>query len=448
MSLAFAALLLAWVQLPPPVPAQAIVDVTVVDVAAGALRPRQTVLIAGETIAAVGPADAVELPEGCARIDGRGLYLMPGLIDAHVHYVDPATFGPLCLANGVVAARDMGQPTASALYRREQLRSGAQLGPELYVSGAIVDGDPPSWPFSEPCATPEAGRAAVGRLAEAGVDFIKVYSKLDRATWQAVAAEAQARGLRIAGHVPEDVNLEEALAVMASGEHLMGFERWIGRLLGAEITGSAERPWANILQYTRLGEVPPEILQSALQALAAHDCVQVPTLVVMEGLGAIGDEDAAAELAYVSPALRAFWQQEEYRDFAPVARRVLPHMQALVGALHAAGVPLACGTDLANPNVVAGFSLHRELELLAAAGLPPAAALRAATVNSARLCGREDRLGAIAPGMTASLLLLRADPLADVRHTRAIEAVLLRGRRFDRAALDGLLEEARRWAGG
>ncbi len=159
-------LLLALLTLPAQPAAQlpaagrhAVVDVTIVDVTASALRARHTVLVDGERILRVGPAADVEVPEGFGRIDGRGLFLLPGLFDAHVHLADPDTFAPLLVANGVVFARDMGSDTDVGLRLRSELAAGERLGPELIVCGAIVDGRPPVWPFSEACETPEETRA-------------------------------------------------------------------------------------------------------------------------------------------------------------------------------------------------------------------------------------------------------------------------------------------------
>jgi imidazolonepropionase-like amidohydrolase len=115
--------------------------------------------------------------------------------------------------------------------------------------------------------------------------------------------------------------------------------------------------------------------------------------------------------------------------------------------MHAAGVPILAGTDLHNPYIYPGFSLHDELELLVESGLPPLAALRAATLNPALYFGATDSLGTVAPGRLADLVLLDADPLADLRNTRKIQAVVLAGRLLDRAALDGLLGAAEQAAG-
>ena len=136
---------------------------------------------------------------------------MPGLVDAHVHYYDPAVFGRLLIANGVVLVRDMGMPTDAILNVRDTLNRGETLGPEMIASGAVIDGSPPLIPsVSVGVATPEAGRAAVIEHARAGVDMIKVYSSLDRNVFLAIVTEAERQGLKVVGHVPDSVPIQAA----------------------------------------------------------------------------------------------------------------------------------------------------------------------------------------------------------------------------------------------
>jgi len=132
----------------------AVKNVTVVDVEAGAVRARQTILVDGERISRVAQADTVAVPDGAKVIDGERLFAIPGLFDSHVHYVSPETFGPLCIAHGVTFVRDLGGATEMILYTRDQLNKGELLGPEMIAAGAIIDGVPPVWPFSEPLTIP------------------------------------------------------------------------------------------------------------------------------------------------------------------------------------------------------------------------------------------------------------------------------------------------------
>jgi hypothetical protein len=278
------------------------------------------------------------------------------------------------------------------------------------------------------------------------VDQIKVYSRLQRAVYLAIVDEAHQHGLKAVGHIPISVSLEEAMeAGQDSAEHLVGFGSAIGRLAGQPEAGElatfeeSESGWPALprLDKTQLAEL--------LRAVRHSGIVHCPTLVVMQGMARLSNAKAKDDplLDYVPSELRGFWQSETYAHVAEGAARALPHMQALVGELHQAGAPLLCGTDLANPHVIAGHSLHEEMALWQDAGVPPADILRSATILPARFFGRGERLGAVGEGKAASLVLVRGSPLADIRNARNIEGVFLRGRYFDRAELDGLLAEVK-----
>jgi imidazolonepropionase-like amidohydrolase len=200
----------------------AILNVTVIDTEKGVATPGRVVLMEGEKITAVADAASVRLDGSIAKIDGTGLFAYPGLIDSHVHYVDAGTYGPLFIAHGVTAVRDMGGPTGATIALRDRLNSGKELGPRMKATGAIVDGKPPVWPFSEACDTPEEGRAAVRKLKEAGVDYIKVYSRLKPEVYRAILDEAKAVGLKAVGHVPQSVTIPDAVvAGQYTNEHMM-----------------------------------------------------------------------------------------------------------------------------------------------------------------------------------------------------------------------------------
>jgi imidazolonepropionase-like amidohydrolase len=254
---------------PPPRSIYAITDVAVVDVERGAVIPDQTVIIEGESIQAVGPRAEVAVPTGARMIDGRGLYLMPGLVDAHVHYSDPEIFGRVLMADGVLLARDMGLPTKQALKLRDALKRGELIGPELIVTGSILDGDPPLIPaISLGLKTPEEGRSAVRQQVEAGVDMIKVYSRLDKDVFLAIVDEAHKAGVKVVGHVPDSIGIEEAAAAgLKSSEHLFGFDKVVARLLGAYVRQTYASMGAEAGYLQRLNEIDPAELQAVYQRL-------------------------------------------------------------------------------------------------------------------------------------------------------------------------------------
>ncbi len=439
----------AQVQPAPAAGGYLIQNVNVVDVAAGQVRAAQDVEIAGERIVRVAPValKASPIPAGQQLIDGSGLYLLPGLFDAHVHLVaSPESFAPLLIANGITCVRDTGAPTESILELRTQAAAGALI-PQIVCTGAIVDGEPPGWPFSEPCDTPEEARAAVQKLARAGVDMIKVYSLLKKDVYLAAISEAHKLGLKATGHVPIDVTLEEAMSAGQDGcEHLTGFERAIGTLAGWTPPEGAASPWIWFAAWTSYSKIPHEEIRRFAQQVKDSGMYQCPTLVVMEGVGSLTNPEAAENdplMAYVPQTLRSFWSSGAYAAMAPHSVAARPNMQALVAELARAGVPIMVGTDLANPHVYAGFSVHREMALMQEAGMGPAEVLRAATLVPATFCGLEKSVGSVQKDKVASLVLVGGNPLDDVENAARIEGVFLRGRYLDRSELDRILGDVK-----
>ena len=423
-----------------------ITNVAVVDVVAGRVVEPKSVHIVGERIANVG--GGVEIHGDAQVIDGTGLYLVPGLFDAHVHLsASPETFGPMLIANGVTCVRDTGAPTQAILDLQSRALSGSDLLPQIVCTGAIVDGDPPIWPFSEACDEPDEARAAVRKLAEAGVDQIKVYSLLKKPVYEAAIAEAHRLGLRVTGHIPLQVSLDEAIAAgQDCVEHFTGFDREIARFTGWRPPEDADSPWIGFAAWGAYPEVTKEQLRDLGRRLKAAGMYQCPTIVVMRGIGRTSDPETANEdprLAYVPSGTRSFWSGSRYQKMSTHWGAAVTHMQAMVGQLHRAGVPLMIGTDLANPYVFAGFSVHEEMELFQEAGIPPVDVLRAATIVPAKFCGVDDELGTIETGKVASLVLVKGNPLDDVRNLSRIEGVFVRGRYFNSTQRLDLLKEVK-----
>lgn len=360
-------------------------------------------------------------------IDGRGLHLIPGLWDMHVHtlWADdvPEAFLPLFVANGVVGVRDMGGTLPVLERTRAALVRGDYLAPELVVSGVILDGPEPVDPdVSFALETETDGRRAVERLADAGVDFIKVYTLLPEAAFRGVMAAAEEHSLPVAGHVPYEVGpIESARAGMRSVEHTMN-----------EVGGFCPAD-------------DPAACELIFDAFREHGTWQVPALAVERNIP-VSTLARDPRMRFMPPSLIDFWFDGELEEHAAAepptdTTPALPEEIRLTRALHAAGVRILAGTDAGVPPSLPGWSLHAELELLVAAGLDPAEALTAATRGPAEFLGIADRTGTIEPGKRADLVLLRGDPLEDIRNTRTVEAVILDGELLDRDALEGLLED-------
>ena len=427
----------------------AITSVAVVDVEEGVLLRDHTVIITGDRIDAVAPQSEISVSEGAKLIDGKGLYLIPGLIDSHVHYFDPSTFGRLLIAHGIVLFRDMGNPTQKVIGLREKLEKREILGPEMIVTGSILDGDPPFIPsVSIVCKTPGEGRAAVRLQAEAGVDQIKVYSRLEKDVFLAIVDESIRLGLKPVGHVPEAVYLEEAAeAGQKSCEHLFGFGKVIAKLIGEPVKHTSGGMGTDVHYFSRLAEVNRKDLKKVLHGVRDKGMAICPTLTVFKRGANLKDIMAGdyPMAEYVSPMIRDIWKSvwDPSEQNTELIEKIWPHMQAFVKELNKAGVPIVVGTDLLFPGIIAGYSVHEEMVSWQGAGIRPVDVLRSATVVPARFFGLDSRLGTITEGKTASLVLVRANPLDDIQNASEIEGVFLRGRYFDRDDLDRLLNETR-----
>ncbi|WP_257388527.1 amidohydrolase family protein [Tahibacter caeni] len=440
---------------PPARPTIAIVGVNVVDLERARPPALRTVLIEdGRIVAVADPRHAV-VPARAQRIDGRGRFLIPGLVDLHVHLFNLASRRapndwafPLFVANGVTAVREMSTDAAGIAQIRNwhaARERGELVAPRIAAAGIAVRGE-----------SPEAAVAAVEAAADAGADFVKVFSPLPQAQWQAVLATAQRRGLPVVGHVPAQVALQAAaVAGQRDNEHLMqAIEACSSvetELLQARAAGgqavSEQRLDAEALQAVR--QFDARRCRDVAVALAAAGQVQVPTLVLPQTEA----RDGAAALSadprwiYLRADERLRWQRAHASLTAAdhrLFRARWPALRRIASVFRREGVELLAGTDAPMPGVYPGYSLHEELALLVAAGLSPRAALRAATLAPARLLGQDTDFGTVAVGRCADLVLLDADPTRDIGNARRIRAVVLDGRVLTRDALDALLADAAR----
>ena len=405
-------------------------DVSVIDVVSGRVLPHMSVGIAGGRITAVIPADALRVPSGARVLDGRGRFLIPGLWDMHAHVLWSAaamrTGLPAYVANGVTGIRDMGGTLPVLAAFHASMQRDAPAWPRVVAAGAILDGpDPVQADVSIGVADAAGARAAVDKLADAGVDFIKVYTLLPRDAYFATLDEAHRRGLPVAGHLPASVTVEEAVR---GGQH------------------SIEHLRDEIEPFCHPVDVQACARLAAL--FREHHTWQVPTLVVLRSKAMFDDPKLTDDprLRYLPKSLRDEWSASRNAkiarggDYAAGKRRQYADELWLTGFFAREHVPLLAGTDSDNADCYPGFSLHDELGLLVEAGLTPLDALRAATLWPSDYLGERDRMGGIAADQVADLVLLDANPLQDIAATRRINAVVLRGRVLDRNALDAMLE--------
>ncbi len=424
----------------------AITDVAIIDVENGIAIPNQTVIVMGDRIDKIGAYGKLNIPEDAEIINGHGHYLMPGLVDAHVHYFDAPVFGRLMIANGVLLVRDMGMPNDYILKLRDELNRGEILGPEMIAAGAILDGSPPLIPqISIGIQTPEEGRTAVQAQADAGVDMIKVYSALDKEVFLAIIDEAQNLGLKVVGHIPDSIYIEDAaVAGLQSSEHWFGFGKVIARLLGEPVELTFTGQGSDFGYVLRLGEVDPQALQDFYQRLRSSGLTVDPTVVTFKNWPDVNSLEAKSlpQGEYISQNLFSMWKsqwagQTEFPDL------FWQNWVQMVKEMNQAGIPLMVGTDLMCPGIIPGYSVHEEMAIWQEAGIPAADVLRSATLVPAQFMGLGERIGSLGEGKAASMVLLRANPLEDINNAQQIEGVFLRGQFFSREDLDKILVEAK-----
>ncbi|MGW0197292.1 amidohydrolase family protein [Nonomuraea sp. NPDC003201] len=420
-----------------------------------------SVVIAGGWITWVGHDVGVSAHQGARVVDLHGKFVIPGLWDMHAHGSGQERIAPpLFVANGVTGIREMwGFPALHAV--RDRIERGDLLGPRMVLASNIIDG-PASLlgPLPTRVSAEADARQAVRAAKAEGADFIKIYSYLGRDTFPIVVDEARRQGLQVAGHTPYLLSVPEASdGGQRSFEHLLGItlstssreEEFRRRMADTPIDPAAPREWYNLvrdLERVAVESFDPNKARALFDLLKRNGTWQSPTLSVLH----VVSQPAATyandpRLRYIPALDQAAWA-DHLKQIAPVTpeqvtqqRRFCHALLRMVGQAHRAGVGVIGGTDCYNPYVFPGFSVHDELSLLVRAGLSPIAALQSMTRDAARYLGRADTVGTIAPGKVADLVVLDADPLADIRNTRAIHAVVTRGRLIMREEREKILAD-------
>jgi imidazolonepropionase-like amidohydrolase len=412
----------------------ALVGATLFDGSGGPVLPNSVVVVRRGRIESVGTRAGFTLPAKTREVDVTGRWIIPGLIDAHAH-VEPWAL-PRYLAWGVTTVRDVHGALDSVLRLRDRVNLGAVAGPRIYSAGAMIDGLPTTYPDAIGANSPRDARKAVDRLVNAGVDLIKVYTRVDPTLLRATLDEARTFNLRVAGHLGLTDAVTAAKEGIGSIEHLSGVPEAsmpdASSLYAAHYRGffpgwtAFERSWAGLDSAT---------LARVAKELADRKVTLVPTLVLHETFSRLDDpavlgdtmlrevpELAQARWNVPDMVRRAGWTDQDY----PAFRAGRPKQDLFLRLFAAAGGRIATGTDASNQLLIPGYSEHRELELLVGAGFSTRDALLAATRNGALLLG-VDSLGILAPGKAADLVILTRDPLNDIRHTLAIDRVMSRG---------------------
>ncbi len=380
-------------------------------------------------------------PDEAVRIAAAGKYLMPGLAEMHAH-VPPARVGEqqirdtlvLYLAHGITTIRGMlGEP--SHLVLRQQLAAGEVVGPRLITSGPSFN--------NRTIASPAAAAERVRSQVEAGYDLLKLHPGLWPDAFAAIAETADALGMAYSGHVSVAVGLDRVLASrQGSIDHLDGYGQ---QLVPPDHALYGTDP--GLFAVKLVEGMDPDRIPELARRTAESGIANVPTQSLIENW-AIGDVDALMArpaMRWIPQATQAQWREGIDRiragTSAEQGERFVEIRRALIQALQEAGALLLLGADAPQILNVPGDAIHHELETYVASGLSPAEALASGTINVARYLDQADRYGCLQPDCVADLVLLNANPLEDIRNSRAIEGVMRAGRWFDRETLDRMLEE-------
>jgi imidazolonepropionase-like amidohydrolase len=433
--------------LPPAPLLTAIVGATVIDGTGAAPIADAVVVFRDKRIVAVGRRGSLDIPPEARQVAATGKWLIPGLIDMHVHLDEDISPGAFVLF-GVTSVRDVG----SRLITLQKLRARAAKGetlPTFYWMGRNIDEGKPSWWGAVAVKGPNQVPALLRDMAKQGVDGVKLYVRAGPKVTQAVIREAHRRGWPVTAHLEDTRPGQAAQMGLDSLEHVA--------TLFLELTPKTikKKPgYGGRFPADARVDLYGQKTQRLLALLKKHRVAITPTLAVVT-LPVEGEK--AAEALYrgwadIPAGWRAFWKTKYWDFITPkgwtardyrLARQAREKYIKMVRRLDRAGVPLVAGTDTPAPWVLPGAGLLLELEWMVKAGVSPARALTAATGRAAEVLRKADNVGTIRVGRFADFVLLDADPLKDIRNLRRIDSVYVRGRLVDRAALQKRFQQAK-----
>jgi imidazolonepropionase-like amidohydrolase len=383
----------------------AIVGATLIDGRGGPVVTDAVVLIRGERIAAVGKRGSVSIPQGAETVDGHGLSLLPGLIDAHFHIDGDDPLPALFLSHGVTSLRDPGQ----WIEAYDGARKISAPIPRLFLCGPHLDSPPPAYPAdSFIVRDAEETRLAVNRFVDDGASAIKVYFRLPLSLIRVAVETSHARGVPVTAHL-EIVDAGDAIRAGVDGiEHATSFGTALLPLRDAEKYRQAVLADNNARREGRYR------VWNAID-LNSSRAKSLFKLIVDHG-------------TFVSPTLAVFERQKGDKDTTDMHVHGFKQMENFVRLVHSAGAKVVVGSHSDVPHAKRGWAYQRELELLVESGLTPMQAIVAGTAENARFFRIADRLGTIEVGKLADLVMVEGDPTTNISDMRRVKRVMLNGR--------------------
>ncbi|HWU72270.1 MAG TPA: amidohydrolase family protein [Sphingomonas sp.] len=411
-------------------------NVLMFDSVAGKYLPNRAVLISGGKVAAVGAAGSLKAPAGTTVIDGKGKTLLPGLWDSHQHVGDDWNLLQN-LATGMTNYRSPGSMIEDALSIYKRRAAGDLLAPDGKISVIIDRKDPLAAQGALTVSSAAEAIAAVDKIKAAGLWGAKFYTSMNPAWIAPAAAEAHKLGLHVHGHVP--AGMRPLDAVRAGYDEVTHINFIMMQAMPQEVVDKANTAarLEGPAKYGKDVDLDSPAMKAFYAELSKRGTIIDPTLTVWEPLMTSDGSALSPEYApfadVAPPSVVRGWKISGYPLFGGLTRddfrKSFVKMVELVGRLHQAGVRIVAGTD------GYGLELVRELELYQQAGLTNAESLQTATIIPARMTGMDGRVGSIAPGKTADIILVDGDVSKDLTNLRHVETVFLDGYRLDGAAL-------------
>ena len=399
----------------------------VFDAEAGKLLPDQDVLVAGNKISSVSPSrklDAAALKQ-FETIDASGKTLIPGLWDMHAHV--SGNDGLLNLAAGVTTVRDLANDTDELLARRNRIQDGTEIGTRIILAGFIDGPGPYQGPTKVLAATEAEARAAVDNYVKLGYVQIKIYSSVKPEIVPAIIDEAHKNGLRVSGHIPAYMIASQCVKLGYDEIQHVNF-LVLNFFPEVKETQTRARLTEPAKLAARLDLNSPEV-QAFARLLKEHGTTLDPTMSIFENQYLSRPGEIPIGYAPAFPRLPTQVRRGMLSGGLQVPdgmdatfKKSVDNMVKLVGLLYKAGIPIEAGTDS-----LAGFTLHRELELDVQAGIPATEVLKLATLGAARIMKKESELGSIAPGKLADLVLIDGNPATSISDVRKAALVMKDG---------------------
>lgn len=428
-------------------------NVNVIDVIQASVKKNMMVVIAGDTIDQIGKEGKVVFDKEAQVIDASNKFLIPGLWDMHVHWYLPEHFS-LFIANGVTGIRQMAGSPKQLIWRK-QIVEGELIGPRMSIASPIVDGRIPIWPGSISVENKDQAKEVITKVKDFGADFIKIYSLLSPEDYFTIAAEAKKHNIVFAGHVPYGVSaLEVSKAGQKSVEHMGG----ILLACSSDEVEQRQKILESLKTYTNPRLVTHLEMSIDQQVVDTYDNDKAdilfknfiengtwvcPTLSILDNMATTDKTKFYKDprLQYIHPYFKSIWKLSFESGGYHLDGKVYDKYRQVIKRMSELNVPFIAGTDVGNPYCFPGFSLHDELVLLVKSGFTPIQALQSVTINPARYLEKQSSLGSVNVGKKADLVLLDANPLEDIRHTKSINSVVFAGHLYAKTDLQKLLDK-------